>query len=196
MTARSGGSSFGKPDATGRSSGKLTGRRLKKLLGPPNDQPWCWLTRELIASAAWRAQSINTVRLIFALLADHMSHAGKENGNLMATYDQMVASGAARCLIRDAIAEAEFLGLIRVDPGGRWVNSNQPSRYRLTWLYCIPTDTPATDEWKRVTNDGIKKWRAERRRGRAKKQNPGARSSTTVVPFPALRTGNGRKAKT
>ncbi len=102
MSARPAGSSFGKPDPTGRSSGKLVGARLKKIMGPPDDAPWCWQTRELITSAAWRARSINTVRLIDALLADHMSHAGRENGNLMATYDQMVASGASRSRLNDA----------------------------------------------------------------------------------------------
>ena len=196
MSARPGGSNFGKPDATGRSSGKLTGKRLKKLLGPPNDQPWCWLPRELIASPAWQARSITLVRIINALLADHMSHAGQENGNLMATYDQLVASGAGRRFISDAIAEGEFLGLIRVDPGGRWVDSNQPSRYRLTWLYCIPTTTPATNEWKRVKKEDIKKWREGRRRLATKKQNRSLQRGTTVVHLSALRTRKRPNAKT
>ncbi len=125
MTARPSGSSFGKPDATGRSSGKLTGR-LKKLKGPPKDEPWCWQPRELITSDAWRAMGINTFRLINALLVEHMNHAGKENGNLMATYDQMVAWGIGRRFVNDAIAEAEFLGLIRADRGGRWA-AHQPA---------------------------------------------------------------------
>ncbi len=196
MSARPGGSNFGKPDHTGRSSGKLTGKRLKKLLGPPDDQPWCWLPRELIASPAWRARRINTVRLIDALLADHMSHAGQENGNLMATYDQLVAAGAARRLIWNAIAEGVFFGLIRVKPGGRWVDSNQPSTYRLTWLYCIPTNTPATNDWKRVTKEAIKNWRKGRRRGATEKQNRSSPSGTTVVPLRALRNRNRRNAKT
>ena len=33
-------SSFGRPDATGRSSGKLSGSRAKRLRGPPKDEPW------------------------------------------------------------------------------------------------------------------------------------------------------------
>ena len=85
MDARPAGADFGKPDVTGRSSGKLTGR-LKKLMGPPDDQPWCWRPRDLIASPAWQARSITLVRIINALEADHMSHAGKENGNLMAIF--------------------------------------------------------------------------------------------------------------
>ena len=195
MKARGGGSDFGKPDATGRSSGKLTGR-LKKLMGPPDDQPWCWQPRDLITSDAWRARSITLVRIINALLLDHMNHAGQENGNLMATYDQLVASGAGRRFISDAIAEGVFLGLIRVDPGGRWVDSNQPSRYRLTWLYCLPTDTPATNDWKRVTKEDIKKWREGRRQRTTKKQNRSLQRGTTVVHLSALRDRKRRNVKT
>ena len=194
MNARPPGSNFGKPDATGRSSGKLIGR-LKKLMGPPDDQPWCWQPRDLTTSPAWRARSINTVRLIDALLIDHMNHAGTENGNLLATFDQLVAWGASRSCLADAITEAEFLGLIRADHGGRWAGTNEPSRYRLTWLYCLHDDTPATNEWKHMTERGIKKWRERRRQHRTKKQNPSATSSTTVVPFPALRTKKHRKVK-
>ena len=180
MSARPLGARFGKPDATGRSSGKLTGR-LKKLKGPPKDQPWCWQPRELITSAAWRARSINTIRLIDALLLDHMNHAGTENGNLMATYDQLVTWGASRPCLNDAIAEAMFLGLIRVEPGGRWAGTNEPSQYCLTWLYDDRDGTPATNEWKRVTEEAIKKRREERRQRAAKKQIRSARSGTTVV---------------
>ena len=193
MNARPGGSSFGKPDVTGRSSGRLVGR-IKKLKAPK--PPFAWQNRELLTSPAWRAMSINTVRLINALQVDHMGHAGTENGNLMATYDQLITLGASRSCLTEAIAEAEFLGLIDVEPGGRWVNSNQPSRYRLTWLYNDCDDIPATDEWEHVTKEAIKKWRERRRRRRAKKQNHSATSSTTVVPILALRNRKRGKAKT
>ncbi len=193
MKARGGGSNFGKPDATGKSSGKLTGR-LKKLKAPK--PPFAWQNIELLTSAAWRARSINTARLIDALLVDHMNHAGTENGNLMSTYDQLVALGASRSCLTDAIAEAEFLGLVKVDPGGRWVNSNQPSRYRLTWLYCLPDETLATNDWKRVTKEAIKKWREGRRQRATEKQNHSSKSGTTVVPILAPRNRKRRNAKT
>ena len=163
------GSRFGKPDHTGRSSGKLTGR-IKELKAPKT--PFAWLHRELVTSDAWRARSIHTVRLIDALLVDDMNHAGTENGNLMATYDQMVAWGMGRRFVNDAIAEATFLGLIRVDPGGRWAGTNEPSRYRLTWLYDDRNDALPTNQWKGVTEEDIKKWRDERRQRAAKKTDP------------------------
>ncbi len=53
----------GKPDATGRSSGKRTGR-AGKAHRRPKGEPWVWLTRELLTSPAWRDQSVNTARLI------------------------------------------------------------------------------------------------------------------------------------
>ena len=79
---------FGKPDQTGRSSGKRTGRAAKAHR-PPKGEPWVWLTRELLASPAWRRQSAKTARLITFLLIEHMNHAGTENGNLKATHEQL-----------------------------------------------------------------------------------------------------------
>ncbi len=46
---------FGKPDPTGRSSGKLTGRSAS-LMRPPDGEPFVWLTRELVGSDAWQAR--------------------------------------------------------------------------------------------------------------------------------------------
>ena len=88
-------SGFGRPDATSRSSGRLSGSRAKKLRGPPKGESWVWLTRELVSSPAWRHRSINCVRFIDFLMAEHMNHSGFENGNLIATYDQLVAWGIA-----------------------------------------------------------------------------------------------------
>ena len=80
-----------RPNNTGRSSGKLSSNRAKKLLGPPKDEPWFWLSHELVSSPAWRSRSINCVRLIDFLMVEFMNHAGTENGNLKATYDQLAA---------------------------------------------------------------------------------------------------------
>ena len=196
MNARPRRSPFGKSNATGRSSGRPLGW-LKKLKSPPKDEPFIWLTYELITSPAWRARSINTIRLIDDLLADYMRHAGTENGNLMATYDQQVASGSSRRLINDAVEEAVFLGLITVDPGGRWADTNVPSRYRLTWLVDDRDYSHATNQWKGKTEEAIKKWREKRREKRRqrdpKKQFPSTTCGTTVVPLRALPN---RKAST
>ena len=184
---------FGKPDATGRSSGKRTGR-AGKAHRPPKDEPWVWLTRELLASAAWRARSINAARLLDFLLLEHMNHAGTENGNLKATYDQLVAHGLTRSEIRVAIEEAEFSGLIRFKRGGRWAGTNQPSTYRLTFQ-ADRDGNPPTNEWKSKTEEKISAWKQEQaqrlraRRSRRRKQIPGSTSRTTVVRLSELRDG-------
>ena len=181
-----------KANATGRSSGKPLGW-LKKLKSVPPGGPWVWLTYELVTSPAWRARSINTIRLIDDLLADYMRHGCNENGNLMATYDQQVASGSSRRLINDAVEEGVFLGLITVEPGGRWADTNVPSRYRLTWLVDDRDYSHATNQWKGKTEEAIKKWREKRREKRRqrdpKNQFPSTTCDTTIVPLRALPTG-------
>ena len=138
---------FGKPDATGRSSGKLTGRDAK-LMRPPEGEPFVWLTRELVESDAWQARSRQCARLIDFLLIEHMNHAGTENGNLMATYKQLVRFGFSRRKIGDAIEEAEKLGLIRCQRGWK----RRPSTYRLTF-YPDRDRSPPTNEWKKYTRE-------------------------------------------
>ncbi len=89
-----------------------------------------------------------------------MNHAGIENGNLMATYDQLVAYGLTRSAIRMAVEKAKFLGLIRVKRGGRWACTNQPSTYRLTFQ-ADRDSNPPTNEWKGKTEDEITAWKQE-----------------------------------
>ena len=190
---------YGKPNATGRSSGKRTGRAAKAHR-PPKDEPWIWLTQELISSPAWRYRSINCVRLIDFLMTEHMHHAGRENGNLMATYDQLVPWGLTRSEICAAIDEAEFLGLVRFERGGRWADTNKPSIYQLTFQ-ADRDDNPPTNEWKGKTFEAIETWKQDRaqrnrrRRERQKKQIHGATFRTTVVRLPELRDGNREKGR-
>ena len=185
---------FDKPNATGRSSGKRTGRTAKAHR-PPKGEPFVLLTRELVSSPTWRYRSINCVRLIDFLMAEHMNHAGTENGNLMATYDQLVPWGLTRSKICTAIDEAVFLGLVRANRGGRWADTNQPSTYRLTFL-ADRKDYPPTNEWKHKTVEAIEAWKQDRalrnskQRKRRKKTDPGATSRTTVVRLSELRDGH------
>src|SRR5689334_19319791 len=98
-------------------------RRPQDAGRPPEGGPWIWHQAELLSSPAWRPRSINCVRLIEFLLLEHMAHGGVENGNLLATYDRLAAFGLSRRLISQAINEAEELGLVRAQRGGRkgWV---------------------------------------------------------------------------
>ena len=130
---------------------------------------------------------MNCMRLIDFLEVEHMNHAATENGNLMATYDQLVTWGLGRRLIKPAIREAVFLGLIKCDPGGRWAGANCPSKFRLTY-YANCEGHPATNEWKGKTEEAIKAWRFDRTGSKRsqKTKTAGAPSCTTVVHLRAL----------
>ncbi len=156
------GAIFGKPDATGKSSGKLSGRNAK-VFGPPKGEAWTWMTRELLCSPAWRSMSVNAHRLVDFLLVEHCNHAGKHNGHLKATYDQLVEWGLSRRLIRDAVEESEFLGLLKFERGGRWAMTNMPSVYKLTF-FPDAEGAPATNEWKGKTAEAIREWKKDRAR--------------------------------
>ncbi len=179
--------SFGKHDATGRSSGKLTGR-AGKTHRPPKGEPWAWLTRELLNSEAWRGLSINGRRLMDFLLVEHMNHAGLANGALCATYEQLAAFGVTRSEIPHAIRECEGLGLIHVEHGGRFNMTNQPSRFRLTF-YADDAGRPATNDWKRTTPETVKRLR------RAAKQKKLSRSRSTVPLKVGLRAIPGGRSE-
>jgi hypothetical protein len=182
-----------KPNATGRSSGKWTSKDKKKW-GAPRDESWCWLTSELLCSLAWRAMGVNTRGLIDFLLVEHMNHAGRENGKLMATYDQLQDFGLTRSELSTAVSEAEYLGLIKVSRGGRYHGSNQPSIYRLTF-YADHNGNPPTNDWKGKTEEGIAKWKKARSNEKArtkerrKKTKHTPNSRTTVVRLSELPDG-------
>jgi hypothetical protein len=88
-----------------------------------------------------------------------MRHGGAENGDLLATYDQLV--GISRRLIKPTIQEAEQRKLIEVRWGMRKAYAkNNPTRFRLTYLAARvvsedgkPYYAEPTDEWRqyRVT---------------------------------------------
>ena len=187
----------GKPDPTGRSSGKFTTKRAK-LMRPPTGEQFAWLTRPLLESDAWCAMNINERRLMDFLMMEHLAHAGLENGNLCATYDQLVGFGIGRRFISSAVKGLQMLGLIRVHRGGRWAMTNQPSRYRLTFYAVMETDTPASNEWKGLTTEIIKEWRknarlADKRRAENAEERKQKAGSPSCTPIVHLRTLEGQE---
>jgi hypothetical protein len=97
---------------------------------PPSGEPWVWMTRELLTSAAWQALSINGRRVIDWLLIEHMRHGGRRNGFLLAPWRQLGDFGIGTHFISGAIEEIQQLGLVDCKRGvGR-----RPSTYTLTWL--------------------------------------------------------------
>ena len=134
---------------------------LKKVSKIPAGMQFVQLTAELLRSPAWRCRSINCVRLIDFLLIEHLQHNGSENGNLRATYNQLVAFGIGRRLIHDTIEQAERLGLIEVhrEPR-RTFTDDYPLRFRLTFLAdrvinekSQPYYGSPTDDWRRITKE-------------------------------------------
>ena len=144
-------STFGRANATGRSSGKLDAAESKRLKPPPGSS-WTWLTRDLLESPAWRGMSIHCRRFIDFLMIDHCSHAGRENGRLQATYDQLARSSISRKRIAAAIQEAVERGLVEVTRRGGLYGAEcrrTPSLYRLTWIGTVNPAGRATNEWQR-----------------------------------------------
>lgn len=121
-------------------------------MGPPPDVPWIFIPRDLLQSDAWRGMSHHCRKFIDFLMIEHCNHAGRENGNLQATYDQLTSAGLTRKRISGAIREAERRGLVEVmKRGGLFgVNAHRStSRYRLTWIGTVDPPCKATNEWQR-----------------------------------------------
>ncbi len=169
-----------KPNVTGRSSGKLSGRRGQHQK-PPKGEAWVWFTRSMLESPAWVAMSINGRRVLDRLLLEHIAHAGSENGALIVTHDQFREFGASGNAIKPAIDELVFLGFVRCERGGRWAGKNTPSRYRLTWVGDRVGAAP-TNEWEGVTSEQIEAWQSQR-----SKIRKAERDAAKIHEFPEKR---------
>lgn len=128
-------------------------RRAVKMNGPPDSQPWIWLTREILESPAFRGLSINAMRALFRIMVEHVSQGGRENGRLKVTTRDMFAYGVAWHKVSSAIDEIDAAGFIRVTVHGRRIcgsDKGAPPEYALTWLPIIePEDlTPPSNAWK------------------------------------------------
>ena len=126
-------------------------RRSEKLNRPPKDEPWVWMTHDMLMSDAWAALTLPARRVVERIVIEHMNHGGRCNGDLAVTYDDFQAFGVRRNSIRGAIKLSERMGWIMVTQKGgrssgrlRW-----PSRYGLTWLPI--GEAPPVNTWKRVS---------------------------------------------
>ena len=159
----------------------------------PPEGPWCWLSRDLLTSPAWKRRSIHCMRLIDFLMTEHLAHGGSENGNLAAPWDQLAQHGLGRRYIKAAIGEAVALKLIAVNLGGmRASNRAAMSRYRLTFYATHQKHEDGTDywvapgnEWRKVTDAAAREYFASRPAWNepqppAKKKRPGAHGVTKI----------------
>lgn len=138
-------------DATGRSTGRVTGNaRTRKAMRPPPDQPWVWLSRDLMESYAWRALTANGRRLIDRVMLEHMGHGGAENGALTVTYADLAAWGIRLNSVAPTIAEVVALGLIEHRPGraSHIAGKGHSQVFKLAWLPDCDGGS-ATEGWRR-----------------------------------------------
>ena len=168
------------------------------------ESPFVQLPRSLLESAALAALSLASRRILDRLTAEHLTHFGKANGQLMVSYVQLAAhSGVDKSDVSSALAELVDLGFVVIEHG-QWSSSTKrfPNRYRLTFL---PAEGAApTHEWKRFEpseGTGFAAWvaalkrareiaRAARRRGFRSEAE--AKSVSTAVEAKLARIG--RKA--
>ena len=127
----------------------------RKPNAPPPDQPWIWLTREMLESAAWRALSRPARGVIDRIVLEHLAHGGTQNGELTVTYDDFAAYGlSSRRMTAQAIRIAVALGFIDVTMKGRrsFGGARLPSQYGVTWL---PRGdrTVASNRWSQIATD-------------------------------------------
>ena len=146
-----------------------TSRGSRTFNRPPYKMAWCWLTAELLNSVSWRSMSVNCRKLIDRLLLEHCNHAGLENGGLICTYNHFQEYGLTRNMIRFAIEEAGFLGLVKHQRGERVFAKNQPNSYRLTFYGTKDAKDP-TNEWKLVTTERVKAYRKKKKEAKEKRK--------------------------
>lgn len=118
-----------------------------------SDGGWIAHRLQLLVSPAWRLRPKPLANILERLEIEHMRHAGKENGNLFVSFDQFVAAGVSRKVIRAAEAAGEALGLLVVTRSETIVgNIRGASKYRLTYVPEKGRRAP-TDEWQGITDE-------------------------------------------
>ena len=129
-----------------RTAGKPGERRRNRIAGQ-----WAPRPIEMLESPAWRVMSLSAHRVVDRIDIELRHHGGKENGDLIVTFDQFQQYGIHRHSIAPALREVEALGLVEVTQRGRGGNADfrMPNRFRLTFQ---PTDhAEPTHEWRRLS---------------------------------------------
>jgi hypothetical protein len=165
-------------------------RGATRSLGPPEGEPWVWMTRTMLGSLTYRSLSISARRILDRLLYEHSSHGGRENGNLACPYRQLDQWGVTLDDARRGFEELIVAGYVeRTFQGLRQDGAGDPSRYALTWLPTLvgtPQEHAPTHRWlavnEHLSRNGHGNLKAARRwlkdqvagvgRGTANKQRP------------------------
>ena len=108
-------------------------------------EPFVMLPLSLVDCDAFRSLSINGWRFLRFLMVEHMRHAGKANGALLAPRRQLERLGIGARHVSPAIEECIQAGFVDCRRGvGR-----HPSSYSLTWLPFGDGGAPS-DRWRAI----------------------------------------------
>ncbi len=140
---------------TGR-AGRPGQHKFKVMNQPPKDTNWAWFTREMLEAPAWQALPITARQVIDRIIVEHLKHGGKENGNLVITFQDFQDFGIRRPMIQPSIRLAVSLGWIQITENGVKGHgiARRPTRYSLAWLPRADW-TPPTNRWKAQPKDTI-----------------------------------------
>jgi hypothetical protein len=110
---------------------------------------------EMLESPARQVLTLTARKILDFLEIELAHHGGNDNGNLIFTYEQLVAFGIDRHSIAPALRELGALGFIRITVHGRGGNAEhrQPNLFLLTYAYGRDSKTaPPTHDWRKVKN--------------------------------------------
>jgi hypothetical protein len=133
-----------------RLQGSAFTKRMRELAQLPQGTQYQRITAEMMQSPAWLALMMNpnAMAVVWRLIAEHLSHGGTANGELICTYDDFARYGIRRQSVMEAITIAEQLGFITVIRGKRaeFGRDRLPSIYALTFEPRAD-GSPRTDRW-------------------------------------------------
>jgi hypothetical protein len=136
-------------------AGAAGARRFREANRPPQDAGgFFWFTSDMLNSPSWLAMPFNARRVVEGIASEHMAQGGTRNGELIVTYENLIARGIRRQAIPPAINIAEALGWIDVTfrGGMAYGAARCPSTYGLTWLP-RSDERAATNRWKAIKTD-------------------------------------------
>jgi len=117
---------------------KKGSRDLGKVSLPPQGSGIAWIPkpRVLLRSRVWASLGIYDHRMLAALECEHADHGGKQNGELVLTYDNGEKVGIPRRFFKLTLTRLNTLGLVNREHRGGYAGGalRDPSLYRLTYL--------------------------------------------------------------
>jgi hypothetical protein len=126
--------------------------RGRRLGAPPPKESWCWQTKAMRNSPAWRELIRHKAAhlVVERVIDEYLEHAGQDNGRLIVTYGNFRTDcGLSDHSIPEGIDIAEALKFLIVHRGRKSKKDRRnPNRYGLTF-YPIYEEFE-TNDWSRI----------------------------------------------